>query len=110
MDSDEIEGGAVGLASELRESYGIFSAPRYIQKPAFQCQIFRDQVTFGKSRFPFTEARPEAVDYSPEKFPGTFAGLEAILVLPWNEAYTSEHVDYIANAIISSVAKLRTNQ
>lgn len=110
VDGNEIEGGAVGLATELRENFGIFSAPRYIQKPAFQCQIFRDQVTFGNSRFPFTEARPEAVDYSPEKYPGTFAGLEAILVLPWNEAYTEEHVDYIANAIASSVAKLRTNK
>ncbi len=103
VDGDKVPGGAVGLAKVLREDYGIFSAPRYIQKPAFQCQIFRDKVTFGKSQFPFTEARPEAVDYSPENFPGSFAGLEGILVMPWNEAYTEEHVNYIAHAIRNSL-------
>ena len=48
---------------------GIASAPRYIQKPAFECQVFREQRTFGNSRWPFTEARPEAVDYARERFP-----------------------------------------
>lgn len=103
VDSKVVPDGAVGLAKKLKER-GIFSAPRYIQKPAFQCMIFEQQQTFGNSRFPFTLARPEAVDYSPEKFPGTFAGLEAVLVLPWNEAYTDEHIDYIANAIHESLA------
>ncbi len=99
VDSQIIADGAVGLATALKEEKGIFSAPRYIQKPAFQCEIFREQRTFGNSRFPFTLARPEAVDYNPEQFPGTFAGLESVLVLPWNENYTAEHVNYIANAI-----------
>lgn len=99
VDSQIVADGAVGLAKALKEEKGIFSAPRYIQKPAFQCEIFREQRTFGNSRFPFTLARPEAVDYRPEQFPGTFAGLESVLVLPWNENYTEEHVDYIANAI-----------
>lgn len=99
VDSQIIADGAVGLAKALKEEKGIFSAPRYIQKPAFQCEIFREQRTFGNSRFPFTLARPEAVDYNPEQFPGTFAGLESVLVLPWNENYTAEHVNYIANAI-----------
>ncbi len=99
VDSNLVEGGAVGLAKALKEEKGIFSAPRYIQKPAFQCEIFREQRTFGKSRFPFTLASPEAVDYNPDQYPGTFAGLESVLVLPWNENYTDEHVDYIAQAI-----------
>jgi perosamine synthetase len=103
VNSNIVPDGAVGLAKKLKER-GIFSAPRYIQKPAFQCMIFEQQRTFGNSRFPFTLARPEAVDYSPEKFPGTFAGLEAVLVLPWNEAYTDEHIDYIATAIHESLA------
>jgi len=99
VDSQVVADGAVGLAKALKSEKGIFSAPRYIQKPAFQCEIFREQRTFGKSRFPFTLARPEAVDYNPEQFPGTFAGLESVLVLPWNENYTEEHVNYIAQAI-----------
>ena len=105
VDGNVIEGGAVGLAAKLKEK-GIFSAPRYIQKPAFRCQVFAEQRTFGNSRWPFTLARPEAVDYRAELFPGTFAGLEAVLVLPWNERYTDEHIDYIAGSLHHAVEAL----
>jgi perosamine synthetase len=107
VDKNVIRDGAVGLAKKLKEEKGIFSAPRYIQKPAFQCIIFEEQKTFGNSRWPFTLARPDAVDYSPEKFPGTFSGLEWVLVLPWNENYTDEHIEYIANAVRDAVDELR---
>ena len=106
VDGDRIEGGAVGLAKFLKER-GIASAPRYIQKPAFRCMVFRDQKTFGSSRFPFTLARPEAVDYREELFPGTFRYLEQVLVLPWNERYTETHVEYIATALQEGVERLR---
>lgn len=98
VDERILPGGAVGLGTLLGEQ-GIASAPRYIQKPAFQCAVFREQRTFGDSRYPFTLARPEAVDYQLARFPGTFAALESVLVLPWNERYTVEHVDYIATAL-----------
>ena len=74
------------LAAALKD-YDIASAPRYIQKPAFRCALFTEQRTFGSSGYPFTLARPEALDYSEERFPGMFAALEAMLVLPWNERY-----------------------
>jgi dTDP-4-amino-4,6-dideoxygalactose transaminase len=102
VDSQVIPNGPVGLAKLLKEK-GIFSAPRYIQKPAFMCEIFQKQRTFGNSRYPFTLARPEAVDYDRARFSGTFAGLESVLVLPWNERYTSTHVDYIATEIHNAV-------
>ena len=106
VDSEVIEGGSPALAAVLKEQ-GVFSAPRYIQKPAFRCQVFRDQRTFGNSRFPFTLARPEAVDYRDELFPGTLSGLEQVLVLPWNEKYTTEHVDYISCTVHEAAAQLR---
>lgn len=106
VDSTLIAEGAVGLARTLKEEKGIFSAPRYIQKPAFQCEVFRDQRTFGNSRFPFTLAHADALDYGRDRFPGTFAGLERVLVLPWNEAYTNDHVDYIADAIQQAATQL----
>jgi dTDP-4-amino-4,6-dideoxygalactose transaminase len=106
VDSNIIAEGAVGLAKKLKEEKGIFSAPRYIQKPAFQCEIFEKQRTFGNSRFPFTLAKAEAVDYGRDRFPGTFSGLEQVLVLPWNEAYTDEHIQYIADAVKQAVAQL----
>jgi hypothetical protein len=105
VDGDVIEGGSPALGAALGEQ-GIFSAPRYIQKPAFMCQVFRDQITFGTSRYPFTLARPEAVDYDPSLFPGTYSGLEGILVLPWNEKYTQEHVEFIGAAVTDAVEKL----
>ena len=106
VDGQVIDGGTDALAARLKK-HGVFCAPRYIQKPAFRCQIFRDQRTFGNSSFPFTLARPEATDYRDELFPGTLLGLEQILVLPWNERYGAEHVDFIATTIHDVVAQLR---
>ena len=68
--------------------------------------MIRDQRTFGNSRFPFTLARPEAVDYSREKFSGTYAALASVLVLPLNERYTLEHVAYVTEAIRDAVLQL----
>ena len=108
VDESIIEGGAVGLGAKLREQ-GIACAPRYIQKPAFSCQVFRDQITFGESRWPFTLARPEAVNYNESLFPGTYESLRDVLVLPWNEVYSQEHIDYIAKAVRSAAAELTKN-
>ena len=105
VDARVIAGGAVGLAARLKEK-GIASAPRYIQKPAFQCAVFTQQKTFGTSRWPFTLARPEAIDYDRARYPGTFTALEHVLVLPWNERYTDEHIEYIAAALAEGVARL----
>jgi dTDP-4-amino-4,6-dideoxygalactose transaminase len=105
VDGSVVPGGPAALAAELK-FYDIAAAPRYINKPAFRCKVFADQVTFGSSRWPFTLASPEAVDYSADRYPGTFAGLEQALVLPWNERYTAEHVDYLATSITEAVEKL----
>lgn len=103
--SEALKGGITALSQALRDK-GIAVAPHYIQKPAFQCAVFKDQRTFGNSRFPFTLARPEAVDYAPEKFPGTFEALAGILVIAWNEKYTDEHVQYIGDSISEAIKQL----
>ena len=108
VDREIIAEGATGVARLLKER-GITSAPRYIQKPAFMCEVFREQRTFGTSRYPFTLARPAAVDYDRARFPGTFAALDGVLVLPWNENYRDEHVDYIADSIREAAARLSAN-
>ncbi len=106
VDSSVIPGGAPALASRLK-TRNVVCVPRYIQKPAFMCRIFQDQKTFGRSRFPFTLARPEAIHYDPARFPSTLEALDHILVLPWNENYTEEHVRYLASTIQMCVAELR---
>jgi dTDP-4-amino-4,6-dideoxygalactose transaminase len=98
VDPRVVPDGAVGLARALKV-HGISSAPRYIQKPAFMCEIFQKRRTFGNSQYPFTLARPEALQYGREHYPHTFEGLEHTLVLPWTETYTKAHVDYIAEAL-----------
>ncbi len=105
VDANVVADGAVGLAAALK-GREIASAPRYIQKPAFQCEVFQKRRTFGKSHWPFDLARPQALDYSRERFPGTFAALESVLVLPWNERYTDEHVDYVARSIRQAAERL----
>jgi perosamine synthetase len=107
VDGNVVRDGAVGLAKKLKER-GIACAPRYIQKPAFMCEVFQKRRTFGKSQYPFTLARPEVLDYSKTRFPLTFKALEDVLVLPWNEKYTQQHLDYIAEAIKDSVEQLKT--
>jgi perosamine synthetase len=106
VDPGLVPGGPVALAGKLRD-YDIASAPRYIQKPAFRCQVFAEQRTFGNSRWPFTLATAEAVDYSSERFPGTFAALDTMLVLPWNERYEDHHIDRLAAAIGDAVNDLQ---
>lgn len=105
VDERRVPGGPQALAAELKVG-GIASAPRYIQKPAFRCVVFEEQRTFGSSRFPFSLARPEAVDYDEARFPGAFDALAGILVLPWNERYGDEHVDMLAGAIADGVGRL----
>lgn len=106
VDDTKIDGGSVGMANLLKEK-NIFSAPRYIVKPAFMCQVFQEKNTLGDSHFPFNLARPEAVDYSMDKYPATAKALHDVLVLPWNEKYTEEHVRYIADNVRIVASKLR---
>ena len=107
VDRDVVPGGPDAIAAALRPQ-GIPSAPRYIAKPAFRCAVFADQKTFGASRWPFTIARPEAVDYSAGRFPGTFAFLDSVLVLSFNERYQPEHADFVAEGLRTAVGKART--
>lgn len=103
VDEGVVSGGPVGLAERLG-AFGIASGPRYVQKPAFECRVFREQRTFGNSRFPFDRARPEALDWRAERFPGTYRGLEQVLVLPWNERFEDAHIDALAASIEQAAA------
>ena len=105
VDPELIPGGPRALATVLG-AHGVASAPRYIQKPAFECAVFRDQRTFGSSRWPFTLARPDAVDYRRALFPGTYQYLDRVLVLPWNERYDEGHADAVASILGDAVAQV----
>lgn len=109
IDDKIIQGGVDQFAARLKQK-GIFSAPRYIQKPAFMCQIFVERNTFGNSHFPFEgDCRKDdpPVVYDPKDFPGTFDALSHVVVLPWSEFYTEEHVNYIAENIREVAGSLK---
>lgn len=105
VDDSKIQGGSVAMAGLLKEK-NIFSAPRYIVKPAFMCQVFQEKNTLGDSQFPFNLAREGAADYRIENFPATVKALNDVLVLPWNEKYNDEHVKYIAQCVKTATESL----
>jgi dTDP-4-amino-4,6-dideoxygalactose transaminase len=109
VDPSVIPGGADAFGALLK-AQGVFCAPRYIQKPAFQCRVFTERKTYGQSRCPYScRERMDGtrIVYDAAEYPGTMRGLERVVVLPWNEFYTDEHVDFIAQVVCESVVRLR---
>ena len=93
------------LAEELSK-VGVAALPRYIRKPVFECKVIAEQRTFGSSHWPFTLARPEALDYSRSKFTGTGEFLDSVLVFPFNERYEPEHVSFVVNVLSEAVQNI----
>lgn len=107
---DEVIRGGVDLFAAMLKEKGIFCAPRYIQKPAFMCKIFTERNTFGNSHFPFEgphRKNDPPIIYNPKDYPGTYEALSHVVVLPWNEFYTEEHVNYIAENIYEIAHSLK---
>jgi dTDP-4-amino-4,6-dideoxygalactose transaminase len=98
IDETVYPGGPAAFAP-LLQAGNIACVPRYIQKPAFACEIFQKRRTFGNSQFPFSLARPEAITYEAADYPGTYSGLAQVLVFPLNEKYTPDHALRVAAAI-----------
>jgi dTDP-4-amino-4,6-dideoxygalactose transaminase len=110
VDPNQIRGGADALGAKLKAA-GVFCAPRYIQKAAFECAVLRDRVSFGRSHFPWEGEHRNgepAIRYDSAETPGTTEGLATVVVLPWNERYTATHVDFIARVIRGAAEELRS--
>jgi dTDP-4-amino-4,6-dideoxygalactose transaminase len=105
VNNNIVPGGCDALGIKLRAK-NISCMPRYIQKPAFLCKLFQDKKTFGNSSFPFTLARPEVLQYDEDRFLHTYQALRQILVLPWNENYLEQHIEFIAQAIYEATDEI----
>ena len=90
IDPQLVRGGMAEFGRGLKR-YGLACSPGY-QRPVYMLRAIAEQRTFGSSRYPFTLAAPEAVDYSPERFPGVAEGLANVVVLPWNECFGDREV------------------
>lgn len=106
VDEQAAEVSLTRLGSKLREA-GIAALPRYIQKPAFECQVLRDKVTFGESRFPFEGLDRPPVEYRREEFPNVYRALARMLVVGWNEKIDEPVVDFIAERFRAAVTESR---
>ncbi len=112
VDPEAVTGGVDALAKQLKDS-GVFCVPRYVVKPAFECEVLAKRNTYGSSSCPYTctkNAGGAPPSYDRADYPGTILGLDRVLVLPWNEHYQPEHVEFIAGRIKSAVAALRQPQ
>lgn len=101
VDEDRIKGGNRGLGEFLQQE-GIACSPGYLPRLAFECEVLRDHRTFGDSSYPFEGSQRQAdppIRYHRDSTPEAAKVLDSILVLPWNERYQNEHVDYLAECI-----------
>jgi len=113
VDPDVIPGGASALGAWLNR-HGCPVGIHYVGKPAYKLRVFAEHLTFGASGWPWNnpsvdeQSHPQARGiWNDEHFPGTLQGLERILVFPWNEFFRSEHVEFIADRILSGVAAVK---
>ena len=105
VDPAVIHGGPDALAVRLLEC-GLPCAPRYTRKLAFECQVFREQRTFGNSSFPFVGPHMggnTAIVFDRSMTPAAAKALDSVIVLPLNERMTEEDIDWMAQTVKSCV-------
>ena len=101
VDDQVVCGGAVELGARMR-AQGVACAPRYVQKPAFECDVFQRWRAHPVSSLPLLQ-NPRSQASGPlfdrGDYPGAVRGLEQVVVLPINERYRPHHVEQVAAAI-----------
>jgi perosamine synthetase len=107
VDANVVPGGASALGKRMQQA-GIACVPRYIQKPAFDCEVFRDWRRSPISSLPLTrsERANAAMPFGGGDYAGARQGLEQVVVLPINERYTEAHVQQVATAINDAAREL----
>lgn len=101
VDDQVIPGGAVALGARMREA-GVACMPRYVQKPAFECQLFVEWQNSPITSLPLSKNRRGEQSgplFDRTNYPGSIAGLEQVVVLPINERYRPHHVAKVADAV-----------
>jgi dTDP-4-amino-4,6-dideoxygalactose transaminase len=108
VDETVLAGGAAELGRRMK-ARGVSCVPRYIQKPAFECALFRDWRDHAVTRVPFERfaAGRAGPLFDRRDHPGAFRALERVIVLPINELYLPEHVRFVADVIHSEADALR---
>ncbi|MFD1717351.1 DegT/DnrJ/EryC1/StrS family aminotransferase [Georgenia deserti] len=100
LDTDVTGVDAHWYAEALRAE-GIPAVGGYIQRPLYLTPVVAEHVTYGTSGYPLTCPPADALQsYAPGLCPHTEALIGGrLLVVPWNENYSSQDVTDIATAI-----------
>ncbi len=106
VDPAVVRGGVDAMAVSLCES-GIGCAPHYIGRPAFACGVFRDGNDSTVVAAPYRGRGETVRPVDPGEYPGTCQALDRLLVLPWNECFTGEHVAAMAGGICAAAGAMR---
>lgn len=87
--------------AEALRAEGIPCSATYIGEPMYLKKPLKEKRTFAKTGFPLADnplyGRP--VDYREGLCPRAEKALKQLIVIPWNEFYTPEDVDDIAEAL-----------
>ena len=109
VDPLAIEGGAMALGARMK-ARGVFCAPRYVQKPAFECALFADFDAHPVTRMPLEHnprrAMPQPL-FRRADYPGAVEALETVIVLPIDELYEDRHVAHVCDVIRDEARALR---
>jgi dTDP-4-amino-4,6-dideoxygalactose transaminase len=109
VDADTLAGGGPALAKKMQAA-GVACAPRYIQKPAFECALFEDWRRSPVTAMPLqNNPRRDATMplFRRADYPGAVRALDRVVVLPINERYTEPHVANVASVIRAAAAELQ---
>lgn len=109
VDAKTLPGGAVALGARMKAK-GVACVPRYVQKPAFECALFRDFLAHPVTRMPLEHNprrhRPQPL-FARADYPGAVAALDSVVVLPIDELYEDRHVDFVCAVIQEQARALR---
>lgn len=88
--------------------YGVPISSGYLDRVLYLVPAIRDRQPYGTSRFPYTvPPSSREIEYGPGDCPvaENLVG-RTLLVIPWNEHYTEEHVDALAMALTGAYESL----
>ncbi|MBM3973409.1 MAG: DegT/DnrJ/EryC1/StrS family aminotransferase [Planctomycetes bacterium] len=109
VDADVVPGGALALGQRMQQA-GVACVPRYVQKPAFECELFTDWSKSPVTWLPL-QHNPRRTGPMPPfvraDYPGAVRGLEQVIVLPINEHYRERHVQHVAATIRAAVGAMQ---
>lgn len=100
VDLDRLRVSLREFAEALRAE-GIPCSAGYIGVPLYLTKVLRERKTFAKTGFPLAD-NPfygRSVEYKEGLCPRAERALKRLIVIPWNEFYTPDDVDDIAEAI-----------